>query len=205
MHEHTLASILAALTLTFVGGCGPNTKADARPVESTSGADEARGDAPEPAGREGGQEAAADDDMDGGDGAPNLMPSTPEDGEYTRAHSVLVEPDNDALGEAVDCLVVSVLGSGEAEFRLELYFDMEHSCELSGVARPTLDGRLTYEGSEATQDAGCELSFVTKGGSITLEEKGNGCSPSWCGARGVLDGATFSQDTRRADSNTCGM
>ena len=147
---------------------------------------------------------AAADEMNGGDGAPNEMPETPEDGEYTNVHGVLVEPDSDKLEDATDCLTVSVLGSGSVEFDVALYFNMDHSCELSGEAQPKTNGSLVYTGSKATEDEGCTLAIVTKGDTITLKDEGMKCSPVWCGARGTLDGATFARSTKRKATGKCG-
>ena len=147
---------------------------------------------------------AKTDEMNGGDGAPNEMPETPEDGEYTNTHGVLVEPDNDKLEDATDCLSVSMLGSGSVEFELALYFDMDHSRELSGEAQPKTNGSLVYTGGKATDDEGFRLSIVTRGDTITLKDEGLNCSPVWCGERGTLDGATFARSTKRKATGKCG-
>ena len=146
----------------------------------------------------------AADEMNGGDGAPNEMPETPADGEYTNTHGVRIDPEGDALEDATDCLTVSMLGSGSVEFELALQFDMDHSCELSGEAQPKTNGSLVYTGSKATEDEGCTLAIVTKGDTITLKDEGMKCSPVWCGARGTIDGATFARSTKRTPTGKWG-
>ncbi len=221
MNVRSIATLLV-LSVSLSLGCDSKTDVKAAPEEAKTkptkteptaptkkdaAAPKAGGDATKKDGEKAkatDTKKAATDEMNGGDGAPNEMPETPADGEYTNTHGVLVEPDSDKLEDATDCLSVSMLGSGEVEFELALYFNMDHSCELSGEASPKTNGNLVYEGSKATNDEGCTLAIVTKGDTITLKDEGQKCSPVWCGARGTLDGATFARSTKRKATGKCG-
>ena len=125
-------------------------------------------------------------------------------GEYTNQHGMQVvgEGGEWEMSEATDCLSIEKVGAEQMEFAFELYFTNAHTCMMNGVAKR--DGSGQWVHIEKRADVDCRLRISVGDDMIQLEDADAGCRAYYCGARGVIDGASFARDTQKDGPGSCG-
>jgi hypothetical protein len=88
------------------------------------------------------------------------------------------------------------LSSRQAHVEAELEFSNAHTCTFSKVMTVQGDA-LVYKGPNEIGDP-CEMRIRFSRGMVTLDDVDQQCQVGSCGARGSLDGESFSASSRRA-------
>lgn len=125
-------------------------------------------------------------------------------GQYTNTHGMQVVGDSGEweMDEATDCLSIKEADDQRMTFAFELYFTNAHTCFMSGVAER--DGVGQWVHTEKTEDVDCTLRISVADDNIQLRDVDSGCRTHYCGARGFIDGASFSRDEHDPDPGSCG-
>lgn len=97
--------------------------------------------------------------------------------------------------ESTDRLGLIERAEGKLGFSFQLSFFNGHSCTMSGEAAPGEQaGQFVYRDPDYPD---CVLSIVKTADSIELHD--NGTCQTYCGARGVIEGAVFPLNSRAGD------
>lgn len=113
-------------------------------------------------------------------------------------------PNGDVQGDhynSTDTLTIRPVGLASISFDAELNFYNGHTCSLSGGALFRKDGSFVFDDDPANKldnEPLCRLAIIPTDKGVTFKDvSGDGCK-MYCGARGTLDGASFTFSQRVA-------
>jgi hypothetical protein len=99
---------------------------------------------------------------------------------------------------STDTLTISSVGTASIQFDTELAFYNGHSCSIGGGALFRKDGSFVFDDdpkNKLPEEPLCRLAIIPSDQGVTFKDVTGGCK-SYCGARGTLDGASFTFSQR---------
>ncbi len=99
--------------------------------------------------------------------------------------------------DSEDILEIVRYGDDTVYFRTNLEFFNGHLCGLYGIAKYEDGAFLFTESKPMAATPPCKLRIKLSKGEVVFLDEGGSCKNSFCGARGIFDGASFPYKAKR--------
>ena len=123
-------------------------------------------------------------------------------GTYTREHEVGILDGEDYVPTPTADRLVLVEDGDSLRVTFSLVRTNAHLCGWSGAMAPEAGGWVSREALDRSDAATCTLRLEVAADTLTLRDEDWECRRYLCGARALIDGATFARSTWSPDTST---
>ncbi|MEO0559936.1 MAG: hypothetical protein AAF170_17345 [Bacteroidota bacterium] len=122
-------------------------------------------------------------------------------GTYTSDHEIRVFNGDEFVPETATDRLALIERADSLDVSLVLLFDNYHICEMHTRMSREGTGWVSILEPEFADETTCTLQLEVGAEVLSLRDETGSCRRTYCGARGVIDGATFDRSTRAPDTS----